>query len=87
MPAFAGMTSRVALKAPSLPPNLFVRASETRRHALIMREFIDHRPDCELALHVKRGLEFARREQEPIDAPEIPPEDIDEEGGCRIRGR
>jgi hypothetical protein len=44
-----------------------------------MREVIDDGPDRELALHMKGRLEFARREQEPVDAPEIPPQDIDKQ--------
>jgi hypothetical protein len=45
-----------------LPPHRFLRAAEKLRHPLIMRQVIDDRPDCELALHVKRRLEFTRRE-------------------------
>ena len=44
-----------------------------------MRKVIDDGPDCELALHVKRGLEFARREQVSIDAAQAPRFDIDEQ--------
>ena len=44
-----------------------------------MRKVVDDWPDRELALHMKCRLEFPRREQESIDAPEIPPQDIDEE--------
>src|ERR1700722_9076908 len=33
-----------------------------------MRKVVDDRPDRELALHMKRGLEFARRKQVTIDA-------------------
>src|ERR1700722_17148634 len=64
---------------PSLPPNRFIRAAETRRHALIMRKVIDDRSDRELALHMKRGLEFARREQISIDTAQAPRFDIDEQ--------
>jgi hypothetical protein len=35
-----------------------------------VREVIDDRPNRELALRMKGGLEFARREQESIDAPQ-----------------
>src|SRR5580700_12072572 len=44
-----------------------------------MREVIDDRSDRELALHMKRGLELARREQVSIDAAQAPRFDIDEE--------
>lgn len=44
-----------------------------------MREVIDDGPDRELALHMKGGPEFAWREQEPVDAPQAPRHDIDEE--------
>ena len=44
-----------------------------------MREVVDDRPDRELALHMKRRLEFARREQEPIDAAKPFRFDIDEQ--------
>src|ERR1700722_19227492 len=64
---------------PILPPNRFVRAAETRRHALVMGEVIDDRPDRELALHMKRGLELARGEQVSIDAAQAPRFDIDEQ--------
>ena len=41
-----------------------------------MREVIDDRSDRELALHMKRRLEFARREQVSIDAAQAPRLDI-----------
>jgi hypothetical protein len=44
-----------------------------------MWEVVDDGPDCELALHMKGGLEFARREQESVDAPQALRFDIDEE--------
>ena len=44
-----------------------------------MREVIDDRSDRELALHMKRGLEFAQREQVSIDAAQAPRFDIDEQ--------
>src|SRR5271154_5121869 len=43
-----------------------------------MREVVDDGPDRELALHVKRRLEFARREQVSIDAAQALRFDIDE---------
>jgi hypothetical protein len=60
----------MADKRRSLPPHHFVRAAETLGHALVMREVVDDGPDRELALRMKGGLEFARREQESIDAPQ-----------------
>ena len=44
-----------------------------------MREVVDDRPHRELALHVKRRLEVARRQQEPVDAPKAQPFDLDEQ--------
>src|SRR5580698_3646779 len=44
-----------------------------------MPEAVDHRPDRELALNMKCRLKFAGREQEPVDAPQVPPKDIDKE--------
>ena len=44
-----------------------------------MRQVIDDGPDGELALHMKCRLEFARRKQESVHAPQIPPQDVDEE--------
>jgi hypothetical protein len=44
-----------------------------------MRKVVDDRPDRELALHMKRGLEFARWEQVSIDAPQALRFDIDEQ--------
>jgi hypothetical protein len=67
------------MKAPALPPHHFVRAAEPRRHALIMGQLVDDRPDRELALHMKRGLEFAGREQVSIDAAQALRFDVDEQ--------
>jgi hypothetical protein len=64
------------------PFNGFVRASETLWQAPIVREVVHDGPDCELALHVKGGLEFALRQQESIDAPQPPAFDIDEQTGA-----
>ena len=47
-----------------------------------MWKIIDDGPDGELALHVKGGPEFARREQESVDAPQALRFDIDEETGA-----
>ena len=47
-----------------------------------MRKVVDDWPDRELALHVKGRLEFARREQISVDAPQVPPKDIDEQAGA-----
>jgi hypothetical protein len=44
-----------------------------------MWKVVDDRSDGEPALYMKGRLEFARREHVSVDAPEIPPEDFDEE--------
>ena len=44
-----------------------------------MRKVVDDWPDGELALHMKCRLKFARREQEFVDAPQVPRFDIDEQ--------
>jgi hypothetical protein len=44
-----------------------------------MRKVVDDRSDRELALHMKRRLEFAQREQVSIDAAQAPRFDIDEQ--------
>src|ERR1700689_4194897 len=69
-------------KRQSLPPHHFVRAAETLGHGLIMREVIDDGPDRELALHMKRGLEFARRQQVSVDASQARRLNIDEQAGA-----
>src|ERR1700734_2232475 len=47
-----------------------------------MREVIDDGPDREPALHMKRGLEFARRQQVSVDASQARRLNIDEQAGA-----
>src|SRR3984957_16131375 len=79
MPDFAGMTDGGDEDAVALPPNRFVRTAEKLRHTLIMRKVVDDGPDRELALHMKRRLELAPREQVSIDAAQALRFDIDEQ--------
>src|ERR1700722_14885339 len=79
MPDFAGMTDGGDEDAVALPPNRFVRTAEKLRHPLIMRKVVDDGPDRELALHMKRWLELAPREQVSIDAAQALRFDIDEQ--------
>ncbi len=50
-----------------------------------MRKVIDDGPDRELALHMKRRLEFAGREQVAIDATQARRLDIDEQARAHSR--
>src|ERR1700733_7166327 len=79
MPDFAGMTDGGDQDAVALPPSHFVRTAEKLRHPLIMRKVVDDGPHRELALYMKCGLEFARREQISIDAAQAVRFDIDEQ--------